>query len=288
MSHINNILPGSRLRQALAKHSPLQVVGVINAYCALLAENAGLPALYLSGAGVANAVYGLPDLALTTLTELVAEARKITSVTELPLIVDVDTGFGNALMIERTVKELCRANVAGLHIEDQVADKRCGHRPNKRVVETEEMVNRIRAAVAAKPYADFVIIARTDAVAVEGLEAAIKRAQAYVAAGADWIFAEAVTTLADYQIFSRAVAAPILANITEFGKTPLFTRAELASVGVQVILYPLSAFRAMSKAALAVYQTIHEQGTQASMIEKMQTRAELYQLLNYEELEKKT
>jgi methylisocitrate lyase len=284
---MNTPSPGARLRQALLKEHPLQVVGVINAYAALLAQQAGFNALYLSGAGVANAAYGLPDLALTTLTQVVEEARRITSVSELPLIVDVDTGFGNTLMIEHTVKELARAGVAGLHIEDQVADKRCGHRPDKRLVDSDEMVSRIRAAVAAKPDADFVVMARTDAIASEGLQASILRAQAYVEAGADWIFAEAVTTLNDYQIFTRALSVPVLANITEFGKTPLFTRDELAKVGVQVILYPLSAFRAMNKAALAVYTTIREQGTQAGVLDEMQTRAELYELLNYEELEKR-
>ena len=284
---MDNILAGSKLRQALFTERPLQVVGVINACSALLAEQAGFAALYVSGAGVANAAFGLPDLAMTTLTEVVEEARRITRVTELPVIVDIDTGFGNALMVERTIKELCAVGVAGVQIEDQVANKRCGHRPNKKLVDTAEMQSRIKAAVTAKPYDDFVIIARTDALAVEGLPASIQRAQAYVAAGADWIFAEAVTTLDDYQAFTREVPVPILANITEFGKTPLFTRDELAKAGVQIILYPLSAFRAMNKAAVEVFNTIREHGTQASLLDKMQTRAELYQLLNYEELEAK-
>ena len=273
------LTPGAKLRAALKKECPLQLVGVINAYCALLAQQADFQALYVSGAGVANASYGLPDLGITSLTELVSEVRKISRVTDLPVVVDADTGFGHELMIERTVRELAGAGAAGLHIEDQIPTKRCGHRPHKKVISQDAMVQKIKTAVAAKPYTDFVIIARTDAIAVESLDAAILRAKAYVAAGADWIFAEAVSTLADYEKFVQAVPVPILANITEFGKTPLFTREELAQVGVQVILYPLSAFRAMSKAALSVYQIIRSDGTQMPAIEHMQTRDELYALL---------
>jgi len=284
---LNPLNPGKRLHLALQEEYPLQLVGVINAYCALLAQQAGFHALYVSGAGVANAAYGMPDLGMTTLTEVAEEVRRIARVTDLPIVVDADTGFGHTLMIERTVRELSAAGAAGLHLEDQIATKRCGHLPNKELVNKEEMIKRIRTAVAAKPYPDFVIIARTDAVAVEGIDAALKRAKEYVSAGADWIFAEAVTTLADYQLFVRELSVPVLANITEFGKTPLFTRDELAKVGVKVILYPLSAFRAMNKAALSVYETIKQHGTQVSMVNHMQTREELYDVLNYWEQEKK-
>jgi methylisocitrate lyase len=272
---------GRRLREALRQEMPLQVVGAINAYSALQAERAGFKALYLSGAGVANASYGLPDLGMTNLTDVLIDVRRITRVTQLPLLVDADTGFGHALGIARTVQDMIAAGAAGIHIEDQIASKRCGHRPGKTVVDTAEMVARIQAAVAAKTDTDFVIMARTDALAVEGLPAAIERAKAYALAGADMLFAEAVTELDQYREFTQAVSIPVLANITEFGKTPLFTTQQLASVGVQLALYPLSAFRAMNQAASQVYQTLREQGGQQQVIDLMQTRAQLYDVLNY-------
>ncbi len=275
------------LGAALAQENPLQIIGVINAYTAIMAERAGFRALYLSGAGVANACYGLPDLGMTSLDNVLEEVRKITSVTSLPLLVDVDTGWGHELNIERSVQQLIKAGAAGLHIEDQVANKRCGHRDDKKLVDTQEMVLRIKTAVSAKTDSDFMIMARTDAIASEGLDKAIHRANAYILAGADVIFAEAVTSLEEYRILVSKIKAPLLANITEFGKTPLFTRDELQSVGVQMILYPLSAFRAMNKAALKVYETIRTEGTQKNCIEDMQTRAELYGFLNYEQQEKK-
>jgi methylisocitrate lyase len=278
---------GARLRQAVQENTPLQVLGVINAYCALLAQRSGARALYLSGAGVANAAFGLPDLAMTTLTEVAEEASRITAATPLPLLVDVDTGFGGAFSIARTTKTMIRAGVAGMHLEDQVTVKRCGHRPGKALVSTAEMVDRLKAALDARTDHQFVVMARTDAHAVEGLAAAIERSCAYVAAGADMIFAEALATLEDYQAFTKAVRVPVLANITEFGKTPLFTTAELARVGVQLVLYPLSAFRAMSAAALKVYRAILEDGTQKDVVPLMQTRAELYEVLGYEAYEQK-
>ena len=278
--------PGARLRQALAEEKPLQMVGAINAYAALLAEQAGFRALYLSGAGVANASFGLPDLAMTTATELAAEVRRITGASSLPLLVDADTGFGPALSIARTVKELTRAGAAGLHLEDQVQAKRCGHRPGKELVSAAEMQDRVAAACHARPDPDFVIVARTDAYAVEGLAAAIARAQSYVEAGADWIFAEALGSLSDYQAFVKQVPVPILANLTEFGKTPLLPTEALAEVGVGVALYPLSAFRAMAKAAQKVYQEIRTQGTQAGLVDEMQTRSELYQTIGYYDYER--
>lgn len=278
---------GERLRLALARERPLQVAGTINAYSALLAEQAGFTAIYLSGAGVANASFGLPDLGMTTLTDVCEDTRRITGASELPLLVDADTGFGPAHMIARSIKELTRAGAAGVHIEDQVQAKRCGHRPGKELVTTGEMVDRIKAAVDARPDPNFVIMARTDAHASEGPQAAIARAQAYVEAGADMIFAEALHTLEEYRAFTSAVRVPVLANITEFGKTPLFTVDQLAQAGVQLVLYPLSAFRAMSAAALQVYRAIREQGTQTSMIERMQTRGELYEVLGYHEYERK-
>jgi len=278
---------GARLRLALERERPLQVAGTINAYNALLAEQAGFTAIYLSGAGVANASFGLPDLGMTTLTDVCEDTRRITGACELPLLVDADTGFGPAHMIARSIKELTRAGAAGVHIEDQVQAKRCGHRPGKELVTTGEMVDRIKAAVDARPDPSFVIMARTDAHASEGAQAAIARAQAYVEAGADMIFAEALHTLDEYRAFTAAVRVPVLANITEFGKTPLFTVEQLAQAGVQLVLYPLSAFRAMSAAALQVYRTLREQGTQASVIEHMQTRSELYEVLGYHEYERK-
>ncbi len=278
---------GERLRTALTVESPLQVAGTINAYSALLAERAGFRALYVSGAGVANASFGLPDLGLTTLTDVVEDTRRITSVTELPLLVDADTGFGPAHMIARTVRELTRAGAAGMHLEDQVQAKRCGHRPGKELVPTGEMVDRITAAVDARSDDAFVVMARTDARAPEGLEAAVARAVAYVEAGADIIFAEALHSLDEYAAFTAAVDAPVLANITEFGQTPLFTVDELARVGVRLVLYPLSAFRAMSAAAARVYETIRRDGTQAAVVPDMQTRRELYDVLGYDEYERK-
>ena len=278
---------GARLRAAVLRERPLQVAGAINAYAALLAERAGFQALYLSGAGVANAAFGLPDLGMTSLTEVSEEVRRITAATSLPLLVDADTGWGHAFTIARTTRELIRAGAAGMHLEDQVAAKRCGHRPGKALVSTAEMVDRIKAAVDGRTDPNFVIMARTDAHASEGAAAAIARASAYVAAGADMIFAEALHTLDEYQAFTRAVPVPVLANITEFGKTPLFTVEELRSVGVGLVLYPLSAFRAMSAAALEVYTTIRRDGGQQSVLGRMQTRAELYEVLGYHDYERK-
>jgi methylisocitrate lyase len=277
--------PGERFRAALEAERPLQVAGVINAYAALLAERAGFKALYLSGAGVANASFGLPDLGVTNLAEVCEDARRITSRTDLPLLVDADTGFGTALGIRRTVQEFERAGVAGLHLEDQIAAKRCGHRPGKELVAAAEMCDRVKAAVDARRDAALVVMARTDAAANEGLAAAIDRANQYVAVGADVIFAEALTSLDDFRQFTAAVKAPVLANITEFGKTPLLTTAELASAGVRLALYPLSAFRAMSRAAEEVYAAIRRDGTQRSVVDQMQTREELYEVLDYHRYE---
>lgn len=279
--------PGSRLRSAVASEHPLQVVGTINAYSALLAQQAGFRAIYLSGAGVANASFGLPDLGITSLNDVCEDVRRISSATGLPLLVDADTGWGAAFNISRTSGELIRAGAAGMHLEDQVQAKRCGHRPGKALVPAAEMVDRLKAAVDGRHDASFVIMARTDAHAVEGQGAAIERAHRYVEAGADMIFAEALTTLEEYRQFTKAIHVPVLANITEFGKTPLFTVAELASVGVGLVLYPLSAFRAMSKAAEAVYGAIRTEGTQKSVTDRMQTRMELYDVLGYHEYERK-
>ena len=285
---MNNIdSAGFRFRTQLKKERPLQIVGTINAYCALLAEQAGFRALYLSGAGVANAAFGLPDLGMTTLNDVVEEVRRITEVSKLPLLVDADTGWGGAFNIARTVKQLSKAGAAAMHIEDQVQTKRCGHRPNKALVPKQEMVDRIKAAVDAKTDPQFVLMARTDSFSGEGIDAAIDRANAYVEAGADMIFAESLCKLTDYQNFTRSVAVPVLANITEFGKTPLFTVNELNKVGVSLILYPLSAFRAMNQAALDVYQTIRCHGSQQQIVHRMQTRNELYDVLNYYEYESK-
>ena len=278
---------GALLRQAIATEQPLQVVGTINAYTAMMAERIGHKALYLSGAGVANASFGLPDLGMTSLNDVCEDIRRITGATSLPLLVDADTGWGGAFNIARTVKEMTRAGAAGFHIEDQVAQKRCGHRPNKEIVSQAEMVDRVKAAVDARPDAQFVIMARTDALQQEGLEAAIERAQACVAAGADAIFAEAVHSLEQYQAFTSALSVPVLANITEFGATPLFNKAELAEVGVKMVLYPLSAFRAMNKAAENVYQHLLADGDQKAVINSMQTRMELYDYLNYHSFEAK-
>jgi methylisocitrate lyase len=278
---------GGCFREALSLETPLKVVGVINAYAALMAERVGFRAIYLSGGGVANASFGLPDLGMTTLSDVLEDVRRITSATGLPLLVDADTGWGNAFMIARTVRQMIKAGAAGIHIEDQVQAKRCGHRPNKEIVSTAEMADRIKAAVDAKRDPDFVLMARTDALAVEGLEQTIERACCYKEAGADIIFAEALSELSQYRQFADAVDIPILANMTEFGKTPLYTTEELRGAGVSLVLYPLSAFRAMSAAALNVYQTIRQQGTQEDVVHIMQTRSELYEVLNYHEYEQK-
>ena len=278
---------GERLRAAVAAERPLQVVGAVNAYTALLAERSGFRALYLSGAGVANASFGLPDLGITSLNDVCEDVRRITSATDLPLLVDADTGWGAAFNIARTTHDLIRSGAAGLHLEDQVQAKRCGHRPGKALVSPVEMVDRLKAAVDARQDPAFVIMARTDAHAVEGQSAAIERALAYVEAGADMIFAEALTTLDEYREFTSKVTVPVLANITEFGKTPLFTVDELASVGVALALYPLSAFRAMSKAALEVYGELRRTGTQQGVVDRMQTRTELYDVLGYHDYEQK-
>jgi len=278
---------GARFRAALEAERPLQIVGTINAYTALLAERAGHKAIYLSGAGVANASFGLPDLAITTLNDVCEDIRRIASATNLPLLVDADTGWGSALMIARTVREMTWAGAAACHIEDQVADKRCGHRPGKALVETAEMCDRLKAAADGRIDDAFVIMARTDAHAVEGQQAAIDRAAAYAEAGADMIFAEALTTVEEYMQFTDVIKVPVLANLTEFGKTPLFTTEELAAVGVRMTLYPLSAFRAMSAAALSVYKTIRKDGTQKAAVDSMQTRTELYDVLGYQAYEDK-
>ncbi len=272
---------GARLRAALETERPLQVVGTINAYSALMAERVGFRALYISGAGVANASYGLPDLGLTTLNDVLEDVRRITSITNLPVLVDIDTGWGNALMINRAIRQLINAGAAGVHIEDQIQAKRCGHLPGKALVSTSEMVDRIKAAVDAKTDPDFVVMARTDALAVEGLEPVLERAIRYQEAGADMLFPEALTDLALYRRFAGEVTIPILANMTEFGVTPLFTTQQLASVGVRLVLYPLSAFRAMNAAALNVYTTLRREGTQQGVVSTMQTRQELYDFLNY-------
>lgn len=270
--------PGKRLRAAADLERPLQVAGTINAYCALLAEKAGFRALYLSGAGVANASFGVPDVGITSLADVVEDARRITNVTALPLLVDVDTGFGD---MAQTVREMIRVGVAAIHLEDQVDRKRCGHLPGKQLVSAGEMVGRVKAAVDARTDPGFVVMARTDAAAVEGLPAAIDRAGQYVAAGADMIFAEALTNLDEYRQFTTAVPVPVLANLTEFGKTPLFTLDELRDVGVRLALYPLTAFRAMSAAAKMTYDTLRQCGTQRDLIHQLQSRAELYEVLNY-------
>ena len=270
------------LLAAVEQERPLQIVGVINAYCALLAEHAGFKALYLSGAGVANASYGLPDLGLTTLDNVLEDVRRITTVSKLPLLVDADTGFGDPA---ETTRLLISAGAAGLHLEDQISDKRCGHRPNKRLVPLDEMVARIREAVNAAQGTDFVVMARSDAIAVEGFDAAMLRIQAYIDAGAQMIFPEAVSCLEDYVSIAHQVKVPILANITEFGKTPLFTRDQLAEANIAIALYPLTAFRMLSAAALDAYETLRQSGTQASLIERMQTRQQLYEHLDYHRYE---
>lgn len=282
-----NISAGARFKAALQNEKPLQIVGTINAYTALMAEKTGFKALYLSGAGVANASYGLPDLAITTLNDVLIDATRITSATDVPLLVDIDTGFGGAFNIARTIKEMIKAGVAAVHIEDQVLQKRCGHRPNKAIVSQAEMVDRIKAAVDAKTDPNFVIMARTDALAVEGLSAAVERAAACIEAGADMIFAEALTDISMYQHFQAACKAPILANMTEFGQSPLYHKDELGKNGVDMVLYPLSAFRAMNQAALNVYQCIKTEGSQQQQVAHMQNREDLYQFLNYHQYEQK-
>ena len=280
--------PGQAFRAALTKENPLQIVGAINANHALLAQRAGYQAIYLSGGGVAAGSLGLPDLGISTLDDVLTDIRRITDVCPLPLLVDADIGFGSsAFNVARTVKSMIKAGAAALHIEDQIGAKRCGHRPNKAIVSKEEMVDRIRAAVDARTDPDFVIMARTDALAVEGLEAAIDRARAYVEAGADMLFPEAITELSMYRQFADAVQVPILANITEFGATPLFTTDELRSAHVAMALYPLSAFRAMNRAAEQVYNVLRQEGTQKSVIDMMQTRNELYESINYYQYEEK-
>lgn len=279
--------PGAAFRRAVEEERPLQVAGVINAYCARLAEGAGFRALYLSGAGVANASFGLPDLGMTSLDNVLEDARRITATTRLPLLVDCDTGWGSRLTIGRTVREMIRAGVAAIHLEDQVEAKRCGHRPGKQLVPAEEMIDRVRSAAEARTDSAFVLMARTDAAAGEGLAAAIDRAGRYVEAGADMIFAEALRTADEFRQFSAAIPVPILANMTEFGKTPLLTTEELRAAGVRLALYPLSAFRAMSAAALQVYETLRRDGTQKAVVDGMQTREELYRVLEYHTWEQK-
>jgi methylisocitrate lyase len=278
---------GAAFKKALVEETPLQIIGTINANHALLAKRAGFRAIYLSGGGVAAGSMGIPDLGITTLDDVLTDVRRITNVCDTPLLVDADTGFGaSAFNIARTVKDLIKAGAAAMHIEDQVSAKRCGHRPNKEIVSKGEMVDRIKAAVDARTDENFQIMARTDAIANEGVDSALERIHAYIEAGADLVFPEAVENLADYSKISSAVSKPILANITEFGKTPLFTRDELAANGVGMILYPLSAFRAMNKAADNVFSSIRRDGTQANVIDTMQTREELYQAINYYEYEK--
>ena len=278
---------GARFRRAVREESPLQIVGTINAYCALLAQRQGFRALYLSGAGVANASFAQPDLGITTLNDVLEDVRRITAASPLPLLVDVDTGWGMAFNISRTIREMIRAQAAAVHIEDQIQAKRCGHRPNKQIVSADEMVDRIKAAVDGRTDDEFVIIARTDAFANEGREAALERVRRYVEAGADMIFPEALYTLEDYRAFCGNVEVPVLANMTEFGRTPLFGVEELREAGVNLVLYPLSAFRAMSRAAMDVYRTIREDGTQSGLTDRMQTREQLYDVLGYHDYEQK-
>lgn len=278
---------GAKFRAALTQERPLQVIGAINAYTARMAERTGFKALYVSGGGVAANSLGMPDLGISTLEDVLVDVRRITEVTTLPLLVDIDTGWGSAFNIARTIRSMIKAGAGAVHMEDQVGAKRCGHRPGKEVVSRDEMVDRVKAAVDARTDPGFVIMARTDALAVEGLDAAIDRAVAYVEAGADMIFPEAVTELAAYRKFKDAVKVPILANITEFGQTPLFTTTELASAGVDMVLYCCAAYRAMNRAALEVYRAIRRDGTQKSVLDAMQTRAELYDLLGYHAYEQK-
>ena len=284
---VNNKTRGEVFRELLKQNTPLQIVGCINAYCAVMAEKVGHKSIYLSGAGVANASFGIPDLGITSLGDVVEDSKRITGVTNTPLLVDIDTGWGGAFNISRTIKELSRAGVAAIHIEDQVGQKRCGHRPNKEMVSTEEMVDRIKACVDAREDQSFFIMARTDAFANEGMASSIDRSMKYIEAGADGIFAEAMTNIDYYKEFKEKVKVPILANMTEFGKTPLTDLDQLKSVGVDMVLYPLSAFRAMSKAALNIYQALISDGHQKNVIDKMQTRNELYDFLDYNSYEEK-
>ena len=277
--------PGKKFRQAIMNNKPLQVVGTINPYCAIMAEQLGHQAIYLSGGGVANASYGLPDLGMTSLNDVIADVQRITSASSLPLLVDIDTGWGGAFNIAKTIRDMEKAGAAAVHIEDQISQKRCGHRPNKEIVSTQEMVDRIKAAVNARSDSDFFIMARTDSFAQEGLQSAIERAKAYVAAGADGIFAEAVQTEAHYRAFSEALEVPLLANITEFGETELWNKQQLGEWGCAMVLYPLSAFRAMNKAAEVVYKNILAQGDQKAVVDMMQTRTELYNYLGYHDYE---
>lgn len=279
--------PGARFRNLVAEQAPVQIVGTVNAFSALLAHKAGHQAIYLSGAGVANASLGLPDLGISQLSDVAEDARRITAVCDLPLLVDVDTGWGSAFNIARTVREMERAGVAAIHMEDQVQAKRCGHRPNKALVSPQEMADRVRAAVDARRDASFVFMARTDAYASEGMQAAVDRANLYVEAGADMIFAEALHTLEEFAEFTRRVPVPVLANITEFGQTPLFSVADLASANIAMVLYPLTAFRAMNQVALKVYQAVAQHGHQRDVVDLMQTRADLYEILGYHDYERK-
>ena len=278
---------GKKFRAAMASEKPLQIPGTINAYTALMAERVGYKAIYLSGGGVANASYGLPDLGMTSLNDVLEDVRRITAASSVPLLVDIDTGWGGAFNIARTIKDMTAAGAAAVHIEDQVAQKRCGHRPNKSIVSVTEMVDRSKAAVDAKTDPDFVVMARTDALAVDGMNAVVDRAGAFAEAGADAIFAEAMTEIGMYAPIVEAAGIPVLANLTEFGETPLYTADELAAVDIAMALYPLSAFRAMNKAALNVYQAIRDEGTQTSVVDTMQTRMELYDFLGYHEYEQK-
>ena len=281
----NTDTAGLRFRKALNQNKPLQIVGTINAYTALMATKVGHQAIYISGGACANASYGLPDLGMTSMNDVLEDARRITAVVDTPLLIDIDTGWGGSFNIARTIKESIRAGVAAVHMEDQVSQKRCGHRPNKEVVSTDEMVDRIKAAVDARTDNDFFIMARTDSYAIEGLQASIDRAGAYMEAGADGIFAEAMATLEEYKAYDEQIGAPLLANMTEFGMSPLFDKQELANNGVNMVLYPLTATRAMNKAAEMVYQDVLEKGHQKDMVEHMQTRMELYDYLNYHEYE---
>ena len=277
---------GKKFKKLVAETKPLQIVGTVNAYSSIMAEKVGHQAIYLSGGGVAASSLGVPDLGITSLADVLEDAKRITQATSLPLLVDADTGWGGSFNIARCVREMIKSGVAGIHIEDQVSQKRCGHRPNKAIVSTSEMIDRIKSAVDAKTDSDFVIMARTDALAIEGMESAIDKAKAFVEAGADMIFPEALSSIEQYKEFSDSLSVPILANITEFGKTPLYSKTELYEVGVDMILYPLSAFRAMSNAALNVYQHILKDGHQRNVIDSMQTREELYDFLDYHQYEK--
>lgn len=288
MTHLS---AGRRFRDAIASEmaqgQPLQIVGTINAYTAMMATKVGHKAIYLSGAGVANASFGLPDLGITSLNDVLTDASRITNAVDTPLLVDIDTGWGGAFNIARTIKQMERAGVAAVHIEDQVSQKRCGHRPNKEIVSTNEMLDRLKSALDAKTDPDFVVMARTDALAVEGLDSAVERAVAFAEAGADMIFAEALTDISQYRRFTDVLDIPVLANMTEFGQTDLYTTQELYEVGVQMVLYPLSAFRAMNRSALNVYQALKDDGVQTAVLDTMQTRAELYEFLNYHAFEQK-